>query len=121
MRKPPEAFARLGRALGGAVKEGAGPARWRFAGRCVPATGVHYGARDKAQKHQGGEPKLTKCAGWSVLQRSNVGGEVVRRRWAELRGPGAGALLRASDPLESTRSGSVEVHKWSRWPESQRR
>ena len=53
MRKPPEAFARLGRALGGAVKDGGGPARWRFAGRCVPATGVHYGARDKAQKASG--------------------------------------------------------------------
>jgi len=118
MRKPPEAFARLGRALGGAVKDGGGPARWCFAGRCVPTTGVHYGARDKAQKHQGGGPKLTKHTGWSESQRSDVGGEVVRRRWAELRGPGAGALLRASDPLESTRNGSAEVHKWSRWPES---
>jgi hypothetical protein len=75
MRKPPEAFARLGRALGGAVKDGGGPARWCFAGRCVPATGVHYGARDKAQKHQGGGPKLTKCTGWSESQRSDVGGE----------------------------------------------
>jgi hypothetical protein len=121
MRKPPEAFARLGRALGGAVKHGGGSARWRFAGRGVPATRVHYGARGKAQKHQGGGPKLTKCAGWSELQRSDVGGEVVRRRWAELRGPGAGALLRASDPPESTRSGAAEVHKGSRWPKSQRR
>ena len=51
MRKPPEAFLRLGKALGGAVKDGGGPARWRFAGRCVPTTGVHYGALDKAQKH----------------------------------------------------------------------
>ena len=94
MRKPPEAFARLGRALGGAVKDGGGPARWCFAGRCVPATGVHYGARDKAQKHQGGGPKLTKRTGWSESQRSDVGSEVVRRRWAELRGPGCGMLLR---------------------------
>ena len=75
MRKPPEAFARLGRALGGAVKDGGGPARWCFAGRCVPATGVHYGARDKAQKHQGGGPKLTKGEGRSGLQRRGVNGK----------------------------------------------
>ena len=39
MRKPPEAIARLGRALGGACKNDGGSARWRFAGRGVPATG----------------------------------------------------------------------------------
>jgi len=109
MRKPPEAFARLGRALGGAVKDGGGPAQWRFTGRCVPATGVHYGARDKVQKHLGGGPKLTKRTGGSESQRSDVGGEVVRRRWAELRGPGCGMLLRASDPLQSVRRGAVKV------------
>ena len=80
MRKPPEAFARLGRALGGAVKDGGGPARWRFAGRCVPATGVHYGARDKAQKQEGVGAQLTEGSRWSDLQRrgpatSTGGGE----------------------------------------------
>ena len=45
MRKPPEAIARLGRALGGACKNDGGSARWRFAGRGVPATGVAYGVQ----------------------------------------------------------------------------
>ena len=38
-----------------------------------------------------------------------VVGEVRRRDVAEPRGPGAGVLLRASDPLESLRRGTAGV------------
>ena len=64
MRKPPEAIARLGRALGGACKNDGGSARWRFAGRGVPATGVAYGVQAMVKKHQGDGLNLTKGAGW---------------------------------------------------------
>ena len=47
------------------------------------------------------------------MQRSDVGGEVVRRRWAELRGSGAEVLLRASDLLELKRGVAAEAYKWS--------
>ena len=49
--------------------------------------------------------KFTKGAGRSELQRSDVGGEVGRRRWAKLRGPGAGRSSELRIP--SKRCGDV--------------
>ena len=65
-----------------------GGSAWRRVG--VLGSRACYKAYKLAHKQQGGGTKFTKGVGWSELQRSDVGGEVVRRRWAELRGPGAG-------------------------------
>ena len=50
--------------LSGEIDGGGGAARWRFAGRGVPATGVAYGVQAMVKKHQGDGVKLTKGAGW---------------------------------------------------------
>ena len=63
-----------------------------------------YKAYKLAHKQQGGGTKFTKGAGWSELQRSDVGGEVVRRRWAELRGQGGLVVPLALGLLGSVRS-----------------
>ena len=65
MRKPPVVIAGFGRALGGACKNDGGSARWRSAGRGVPATGVSYGVQAMVKKNQGDGLNLTKGAGWS--------------------------------------------------------
>ena len=61
-----------------------GGSAWRRIG--VLGSRACYPAYKLAHKQQGGGTKFTNGAGWSGLQRSDVGGEVVRRRWAELRG-----------------------------------
>ena len=63
-RKPLVGLTGFGRALGGACKNDGGSARWRFAGRGVPATGVAYGVQAMVKKHQGDGLNLTKGAGW---------------------------------------------------------
>ena len=88
-----------------------GGSAWQRVG--VLGSRACYKAYKLAQKQQGGGTKLTKGAGWSELQRSDVGGEVMRRRWAELRGSGAEVLLRASDLLELKRGVAAEAYKWS--------
>jgi len=65
MRKPPVVIAGFSRVLGGACKNDGGSARWRFAGRGVPATGVAYGVQAMVKKHQGDGLNLTKGAGWT--------------------------------------------------------
>jgi hypothetical protein len=78
-----------------------GGSAWRRVG--VLGSRACYKAYKLAHKQTGGGMKFTKGAGWSELQRNDVGGEVVRRRWAELRGQGGLVVLLAPGLLGSVR------------------
>ena len=109
MRSPPGAFAGLGVARSRAGKGGGDPARGGATPNGVLDSGKGLQAMGASARERGDRGGAHQARNWAESWCSSAGGRIRAAALGKLRGPGAGLLLRASDPLESLRHGTAEV------------